>query len=194
MAGRLARYAIAMALVVGAGSGCSRKSVVLQGSPSQIYVNFAAGASTYPDVLAAFGPPAEALPTQDGFAFFYRSYDIAETNLTLSYQGGKLAYSFGERDNQTLAVFFDASGRVQSVSRRDQNLDLGYGVVFGHNRVEEPFFEARKYDAISRRHYQSAQLTQQAALFQNDLPHNDDDKEQDAGEDDGDGLLPTQTP
>lgn len=165
------RRALLAALILGSiAAGCSRRSVVMADLPRDVSVRFQAGVTGYQSALEALGPPADGLPTQDGFALLYRGFEVAEANITLTYQGGKLSYSYGDRDNRALILFFDQGGVLQSVGRRQDSLDLGYGAVVGHTGVEEPFYEARQYDAISRRHYQAARLVRQAAALQRRLP------------------------
>lgn len=132
------RAALILGLAAIAAAGCSRRSVVMADLPANVAVRLQAGVTDYQQALDALGPPADGLPTQSGFALLYRGFEVAEANITLTYQGGKLAYSFGDRDNRALILFFDQDGVLRSVGRRQDSLDLGYGAVVGHTGVDEP--------------------------------------------------------
>ncbi len=125
-------------------SSCSVSSTRIDGAIPDSH-ELVEGKTDYRAALDLLGPPTRIGAVGDGFAFFYGTLEIRESQLRLAYRAGQFAASEGNSTYTSCLLHFGNDGRLRAVRRSRGHVDLGQGGVAGSATEVDPFYGARGY-------------------------------------------------
>lgn len=191
------RRALSLVVILALGlsaTACQRTSINIGGVTAQSFsISTKEAAIRYEKILKRLGPPVRVLRLNEGFVLLYRAVTISESNLTLSFNQIKAAYSRGENHTRFYVFFFAEDGRLSSWGARSLPLALGWGAILGHSLTDEAFYGVVNYTLESRIHHSGGRLLNQGGAVPGVRPAVRRRTAMDGGEggDASDGVLPS---